>query len=164
MQSLGFVSGRTATEFAPRATATNAEMAAMLSQALSLDTDFTGSLFADIPAGAWYEKFANACYAKGILSGTTFNAAGGIALRELLTAAGRVSTIYQGTKTVDASKVLAANGLDYLTGADAQLVAAAIQNGYMYRLYETGKIDLNKLVTREELTSIVYRLYNHIQA
>lgn len=164
MQSLGFVSGRTATEFAPRAEATNAEMAAMLTVTLGLDTDFTGSVFYDVPQGAWYEKYANACYAKGILTGTSFNAAGSVTLRELLTAAARVSAIYRGETKPDTQRILKANGLDYLTGSDGELIAGAIHNGYMYRLYETGQIHLDEPVTREEMTSILYRLYNHVQA
>lgn len=159
LNKLGFVSGRTPEEFAPAAAVTRAELAAMLTKALSLCTDYRGNVFADIPDGAWYEKYAGACYANGIITSENFNGGGSVTLREFLEMAETVYTSKKGMKNTDTSKILAANGIGGLSGSDADLVAAAINNGYFYRLYENGRFNLDGAVTRDMAASVIYRLY-----
>ncbi len=163
MQSLGFVSGKSSTVFAPRDLATNAELATMLSNSLKLDTSFKGKIFSDIPNGAWYEKYANACYANGVLMDSEFDAEGQITLRELIETTMRICNIYKNPPEVDTSEIMAANGL-LLQGEDAEMTAKAISTNIIYRLYENGHIELDRPVTREELTSVIYRLYTYIDA
>ncbi len=163
MQSLGFVSGKTPNTYAPRDLATNAEFAVMLSNALKLDTSFKGQIFSDVPKGVWYEKYANACYVNGVLLGSTFDAEESITLRELIKAANQICDVYKNPINTDTGAIIAANGLS-LWGEDAEMTAKAIERNLIYRLYENGHIELDRPVTREELTSVIYRLYTYIGA
>lgn len=162
MAKMGFVSGKTDGKFEPSECVTRAELAAMLSRTFSMNTDYKGRVFSDIIGGEWYEKYANACYAAGLITDAEFNPYGTVNLRELLQMAQTVYSEKKGTPTISSAEILAANGIGGISGSDAELVARAINGGYLYRLYENGKIEPDDAVTRAAAASIIYRLYTKV--
>lgn len=64
----GIINGMGDGSFAPDATMTRAQYAAIISRALGL-TESPLSIFSDVPAGSWYQGYIGAAYQSGIITG-----------------------------------------------------------------------------------------------
>ncbi len=80
----GIIGGKTEKSFAPNATMTRAEFAAIIVKGLGL-REKTTDVFADVPANSWYAGAVGSAYSYGIVAGTTpttFNPHGTITREE----------------------------------------------------------------------------------
>jgi len=85
LASRGIISGMTETTFAPNATMTRAEFAAIITRGLGLPAQQASTAFADVPSNAWFAISVATAHHFGIVSGTsptTFNPSGTITRQE----------------------------------------------------------------------------------
>lgn len=144
----GIISGKTETEFAPNDKLTNAELAAMLSKILGLNTNYTGRIWSDIPRGSWYEGAANALYVEGLVYGNSFNAFDAVTVRGLVQILGDY-LINKDNVSVN-SIVRDGKGL---TPQGTYCVGKGLFDKYL----KNTELDLSHTLTRAEAADVLYR-------
>lgn len=145
----GTVNGRTETEFAPKENISRAELAVMLTAAMKLKT-YSGSMWNDVSADAWYAPYANALYIAQVMRGDEFRAADGLSVKELMTIVGSICMKQDGAEN---------NG--EIKGDDSYLDAVsayAVSKGLFSKLMSVGNVDTTRAATREDVAAVVYKL------
>jgi hypothetical protein len=158
----GIIGGMSATSFAPDATMTRAQFAAIITRALGLPT-FTENVFSDVPDDAWFASPVATAYHFNLVSGTsptTFNPNGTITIQEAAVMVARaVGLLGLNTDVTDTQiiNVLAPFG-------DGRLVAPWARSAAAFVL-DAGILDDTEFylrptqpITRAHVATMVYRM------
>lgn len=150
-----YVSGRSATTFAPTGTLTRAEAAQLLYELMTEQAhkqyDCSGNGFSDVPAGQWYTVAVSTLANAGAISGYnngTFQPGKAISRAEFV-------TILAGIYGVNTSSGMPFSDIGHSWCYDA--VATAYANGWVSG-YTDGTFRPNQTITRAEAVSILNRV------
>ena len=171
----GILSGSGGGLFRPYDSITRAEFAQMLSNALGLESENYGSIFDDVPRGAWYEKAVYNVYKNGFMRGKTrerFCPEDNITLEELTAAAVRAYRYKNDTAEPGGGETAAVDGngeyvslggflyKDSISEWARASVAYAAEKGLLGRLWENGRFMPAEAATRGQAAVLCYRLCN----
>jgi hypothetical protein len=162
LASRGIINGRSETEFAPDATMTRAEFAAIITRGLGLPNRPT-FVFDDVPSSAWFANAVGTAFYYEIVTGTsptTFNPHGTITRQEaavMVARAARLCGLDISLTDAEILNILAMFG-DYRTAADWAW-------GYLAFCYREGILDDSEFyiqplvpILRGEIAEMLYRL------
>ena len=168
IDSLGIVSGKTKTTYAPNDNITRAELTKIAAKAFDLEIDPNPSFspFGDVPLGAWYAQYVIAARQAGIVQGVD---AGNFAPDEPITRSAALKILLEAKGFTDIDSNFVKNytsKLDYWYAAYqdvligewyAKYVAYANNKGIVGG-YEDGSFGPNNSITRAEVAKIVVKI------
>jgi len=157
------IHGRSATEriFAPDATLTRAEFAAIITRGLGLPTQTT-SVFADVPQGSWFHAPVGTAFFYGLVNGTsptTFNPQGTITRQEaavMILRGARLSGLDTRLSAAQIQQILGQFGDHSAVGNWAREAVAFCYHAGI--LDNTGDIRPQVPISRAEIAEMLYRL------
>jgi len=158
----GIINGVSETAFAPDATMTRAEFAAIVTRGLGL-TGRVASVFVDVPSSAWYATVVGAAYYYEIVRGVSddkFNPYGTITRQEasvMIARAARLSGMNITRADVEIRDTLAIFGDQSSVAPWAREALAFCFNVGILDDYEFY-IEPNRAVSRGEIAEMLYRL------
>lgn len=160
--SRGIINGRTETTFAPNATMTRAEFAAIITRGLGLP-EVTNNIFTDVSSNAWYARAVGTAFFYEIINGTTattFNPSGTITRQEaavMIMRAARLTGMQTDMNRVEIINTLAMFG-DYRRANDWawNALAFCVREG----IIDDAEFYLlpHQAITRGEIAEMLYRL------
>lgn len=156
MTELGFVKGKSESEFAPDDLITRGEAAAVVSRMLSTDLvnaqNYPRADFSDVPENNPFFSYINMVYYCGIMRGDKgeFRPNDNITVEEMVCIANRIYERAKGASDVNDDEHM----LDCFVYSDRinpwarRDVAKACSRGLLYRMYENGRLDVSDYATR----------------
>lgn len=156
LKDLEIVSGKSKEYFAPDGFVTREEFVKMLCLAFNIEKDSSKTVdFLDVETGAWYEKYIDTAYSKGIVTGINENKFGiGIELtrQDLCVMAVRVRNLEESTvEELDFTDSESVS--EYAKSAVSYLVKNGVVNGF-----EDGSFKPQEKCTRAQAAKIIYEL------
>ena len=164
LASKGIINGITDTSYAPDASISRAEIAALIVRALGkLDNSATNS-FTDVTSGDWYYSAAGSSQRMGIITGyedKTFRGTTVINKEQIVVVAARVLTSEMNYKTPgNPAQYLSKYSDSVSSWAQPQVALATRENLLIYR--EDGTFYGAKNMTRGDAAIIINRLFQKI--
>ena len=163
LASRSIISGMTETTFAPDATMTRAEFAAIVTRGLGLPPQQVSTVFSDVPAGAWFAVPVATAQHFGIVSGTsptTFNPGGTITRQEAAVMVARAADL--AGMSVEMSDTEIINTLAIF--GDSRAAATWARSALAF-VYSEGILDDSEFyilpteaITRAEIAEMLHRL------
>jgi len=164
LASRGIINGRSETEFAPNATMTRAEFAAIVTRALGLP-DRSVTVFADIPSNAWFANAVGTAFYYEIVTGvspTTFNPNGTITRQEAAVMVARAARLCGLDVTLTDTEILNILAMfgDYRTAANWAWNYLAFC--YRENILDDSEFYIRPLapILRGEIAEMLYQLLN----
>ena len=162
LASLGIINGMGDGTFAPDATMTRAQFAAIVTRSLNIEAA-AGTKFTDVPASKWYAGYIGAANSKGIVNGrsaTTFDPEGLITRQEaavMVTNAAKYCMMKTELDEATVRDTLAQFG-DYITIADWAKNAMAFC--YKEGIYDESDLNTNPktYIHRGEIAQMLYNM------
>lgn len=152
--TLGVISGRSETIFAPNDFVTREEFAKLVVTAFGFEDDNYANNYIDVPSGAWYEKYVCSATEHGICSGigdSKFGVGSNIKRQDMCV------MIYNAIKANGGS--LAAGGIEFADAADIADYAAeavgALANAGIVNGVGDNMFDPNGTATRAQAAVII---------
>jgi hypothetical protein len=163
LASQGILGGKGENQFSPDAAMTRAEFAAVVTRGLGLPAKPTVSVFADVPASAWFAQAVATAYSYQLVSGVSaasFNPNGEVTRQEaavIITRAAKLCGMDTSVETVTVRDTLAQFG-DYRTSAE--WARPALTFCYRAGILDESALDIRPLVpaTRAEIAEMLYQL------
>ena len=158
----GIINGQGEDAFAPNATMTRAEYAAIITRGLGLKENAV-SVFEDVDSGAWYAGYVGAAYSYGIVTGTsetTFDPSGTITRQEAAVMTARAAKLCGMNTDLDAQSIrdtLAQFG-DYITVAEWARPSLAFCYSAGILSNEEFDIQPTAAVVRCEIAQMLYNM------
>ncbi len=162
MRQQGFINGNGTGLYNPHAPVTRGEFYTILARIMNTTGKYKGSAFADVNANDWFADGANTAYRESIIKDSMFNAASGMDFFEICTAVRRIYSnhgVEVHTGTADPAQSF---DITDWTVVQTDTVKFAMDNGILTRLYESGELTANRLVTKGEAAAILYRISSKI--
>ena len=162
LASRGIINGMGDGTFAPNATMTRAQFAAIVTRSLGFEAEAT-SKFTDVPASKWYAGYIGAANGKGIVNGrsaTTFDPEGLITRQEAAVMVTNAAKICMMKTDLDSTKMrdTLAQFSDYITIADWAKNAMAFC--YSEGIYDESDLNTNPTtyIHRGEIAQMLYNM------
>jgi len=162
LASRGIINGRSETEFAPDATMTRAEFAAIITRGLGLPNRPV-TVFTDIPSGAWFANAVGTAFYYEIVSGTsptTFNPNGTITRQEAAVMVARAARLCGLDTTLSDTEILniLAQFGDHRTVAD--WARSSLAFCYREEILDDSEFYIEPMaaILRGEIAEMLYRL------
>lgn len=167
LSARGIINGMTETAFAPDATMTRAQFAAIVVRGLGLPQQ-TGSAFSDVKSGDWFAPYVGTACAYGIVTGRSaaiFDPNGAITRQEAAVMVARAARLCGLDTALDAAAVrdVLAQFPDYLTAADWAKQGLAFC--YKQGILEDSALTIQPTVPilRCEIAQMLYNLLGSAQ-